>query len=101
MSRLLFTASLAFSLACAGGAFAAQTSTTACGSTQAKAAQAPPGSTTTSMADTSSDMGSAGSGASSASIATGPTDKVGVMTPCAPGTTGQAQSGAVPTPTTP
>jgi hypothetical protein len=54
-----------------------------------------PSATQPGMAATSSDSGKLGTGASSAAIATGPTDKTGVMSPQAPAADGKS-TGANP-----
>ncbi len=100
MSRFIFSASLAFGVALSATAFA-QTppaASSACNRTASIASQNPSASQNASMAATTSDSGNAGTGASSASLGTGNTDKTGVMTPCAPGTTGETQTGALPRP---
>ena len=96
MSRYIFSASVAIGMTLCASAFAqsAPNANPACGHTAALASQNP-GSPTT-MADTSSDSGVAGSGASSASMGTGPTDKTGMMSPCVPGTAGNTATGALP-----
>ncbi len=98
MSRFIFSASLALGVAFSGAAFAQSppSASPACNHTAALAAQNPSSTQTTNMAATSSDSGNTGTGASSASMGTGSTDKTGVMSPCVPGTTGQSQTGALP-----
>ncbi len=97
MSRIIFSASLAFGLAISGAAFAqtAPSASPACNRTASIASQTPSSSQTT-MAATTSDSGNMGTGASSASIGTGNTDKIGVNNPCVPGTAGQTATGALP-----
>jgi hypothetical protein len=98
MSRIIFSASLAFGLAISGAAFAqtAPSASPACNRTASIASQTPSSSQTTNMAATTSDSGNMGTGASSASIGTGNTDKIGVNNPCVPGTAGQTATGALP-----
>ena len=82
MLRKFLTATVALTLAATTPVFA-QTSNPTCTTTKAINAQSgnTPSSKTT-MADTSSDSGNTGAGASSASIGTGPVDKTGVNSPC-------------------
>lgn len=95
MSRFRFAILFPFAVALSGPAFA-QSVNPACAKTQAlKSKSAEPSAQT--MAGTSSGMGNAGAGASSAAIATGPTDKTGMFSPCTPSTTAQGATGATPT----
>jgi hypothetical protein len=103
MSRFIFSASVAIGMALSASAFA-QSATTpdaspTCNRTATIASQNPPTSSAATMADTSSDSGKTGAGASSMSMGTGPTDKTGVMSPCAPGAQGDTATGAMPTST--
>lgn len=94
MQLKLIIASVALSAVFAGPVLA-QSSSPACSRTKALTSQTGGSSPTTSMAGSTSDGGMAGSGASSASIATGPVDKTGVNNPCVPGLSGH-NTGAVP-----
>ncbi len=103
MSRYIFSAAVAIGMAFSASAFAqsmamSPDASPACQHTAAMASQNP--SSASMMAGTTSDAGNTGSGASSASIATGPVDKTGVMSPCTPGTTGVTK-GALPSSPTP
>jgi hypothetical protein len=94
-----------FALALAGPALA-QNSSPVCNQTQADLAHAAPSdaaNSTNSMADTSSGTAKTATGASSAAIGTGPTDKIGVNSPCVPGMGSHGSTGALPdsTPNTP
>jgi hypothetical protein len=96
MSRVLMAATLGLGMICSGMALA-QSSMTAPdnSSTNAVNPSATQPANQPGMAATSSDSGKLGTGASSAAIATGPTDKTGVMSPQAPAADGKS-TGANP-----
>lgn len=93
MSRILMAATLGLGMVCSGMALA-QSSMTAPNNSSTNAVN-PSTTTQPGMAATSSDSGKLGTGASSAAIATGPTDKTGVMSPEAPAADGKS-TGANP-----
>ena len=96
MLRKCLSASVALTFAFAPPVLA-QSSNPACRNTQAITAQSGGKSfEATSMAATTSDSGNRGTGASSASIGTGPTDKTGDYSPCLPGAGGHGATGALP-----
>jgi hypothetical protein len=99
MSRLFYAAAIAASIGF-GGAALAQSTAPNNSSDNATNAKNLPG-----MADTSSDMGNLGTGASSSKIGTGDVShgatgqggaNAGVMSPTAPGVTGEGATGANP-----
>ena len=102
MPNKFLSASLAVAMALAGPA-CSQNSSPACNHTKAVMNHAQGPDSTTSMANTSSDGGMTSTGASSAAIGTGPTDKMGVNNPCVTAGAAHGASGALPnsTPNTP
>ncbi len=97
MTFKLISASLVLAAAFAGPVMA-QNSSPVCNQTNATIAHSPSGvpDSTTSMAGTSSDSAKTSTGASSAAIGTGPTDKTGVNSPCTAGMGAQGGTGALP-----
>lgn len=105
MSNKIFAAALALGVALGGTAFAKQNSSPVCNHTKSvmENGGANGANSTTSMANTSSDGAMTSTGASSAAIGTGNTDKTGVYSPCATAAAPRGSTGALPnsTPNTP
>jgi hypothetical protein len=98
MTFKMISASLALAVAFAGPVMA-QDASPVCNNTNAAIAHSPSGTpeSTNSMADTSSGGASTGTGASSAALGTGPTDKTGVNSPCVAGMgSARGTTGALP-----